>query len=794
MTEPKVDAGNPTFPHKSTVKEAIDDIFLPLKKYMIGILNRFDELIVPSKKYLYGVPPKKTIVDSAISLLNKESEIHGLSDFFRDAEMGEAFKYLYCRHRRIRSIKKGKIPSEGDDFQRRVETLHDARNKADHTPEGQECIDIEPHEFQYYGSILLLLSMEMGDPKVGIPFSEKYSDKFGINTNVRKLKVIIEKYEVENRRLLEENYILRKENDRLWEQQSKFLDVLSKTGNNADIDEDKKKQLLESSQEGDLESQYELSCYYLDHETDNDGRKAVFWLDIASKNGSDKAQWLLGMLYHNGVFVDQSDTKAFNLFKKSAEQGNPKGQLCLGYSYCYSIGVGGSYNDAFMWFLKAAEQGDAEAEYALGLAHYTGNGAEKSPIKAFNWFLKAAEQGYTNAQLMVGLAYYRAEGTVWSTEKAFNWFLKAAEQGNYIAQYWVGYCYHHEEGVKLSIDDALHYYSLAEEQCYAWASYEMGQIYRYRQDGNASVDEAKEHYLIAKKNADEDSYLWYQLGEVFDNKDGGLGLFDDAIECYNKVIDIDKYRVSDAHFRLGLLFEKGYGFPKPDYEEAEKHYLLSDNHESKYRLGLLYENVTDLGKSIDSVIECYEVAIDRGADGRYDDLIFSTYWYNYYPERHSKKPRVAENSDFDLDEIYYDIRSDEYEAAEHGDPLAQCNLGIRYLTGYLGHERSHERGFEWIKKSANQGHPWGKLCYGILLNEDKRYQDGFNLIKSSVIDGCDPGLYYLGKCYFEGKGVSVDKNKAAVCFRICYEKMSTFYDFNYSTLKANSGVNKKLFD
>ena len=148
-----------------------------------------------------------------------------------------------------------------------------------------------------------------------------------------------------------------------------------------------------------------------------------------AEEGDAEAQLFLGVCYHNGHGVAQSDEQAVFWFRKAAEQGNATAQLFL--ALCYEAGRGGPQSDeqAVFWFKKAAEQGDAEAQFNLGVCYDNGQGVEQSDEQAVFWYTKAAEQGDAAAQYNLGVCYKNGQGVAQSLEQAVFWFRKAAEAG-----------------------------------------------------------------------------------------------------------------------------------------------------------------------------------------------------------------------------------------------------------------------------------------------------------------------------------------------------------------------------
>ena len=68
-------------------------------------------------------------------------------------------------------------------------------------------------------------------------------------------------------------------------------------------------------------------------------------------------------------------------------------QYCLGVLYANGIGIEQSYTEAIYWYQKAAEQGLAVAQYSLGVAYYN----VRYYTQAIYWWEKACENGVEEA-------------------------------------------------------------------------------------------------------------------------------------------------------------------------------------------------------------------------------------------------------------------------------------------------------------------------------------------------------------------------------------------------------------
>ena len=80
-----------------------------------------------------------------------------------------------------------------------------------------------------------------------------------------------------------------------------------------DLDE-----LIQKAKQGSVPAQSSLGAIYLFRE---DYASATYWLRKAAEQGQQTAQKNLGLLYYDGVGVNQDYEEALKWFRKSAEQG-----------------------------------------------------------------------------------------------------------------------------------------------------------------------------------------------------------------------------------------------------------------------------------------------------------------------------------------------------------------------------------------------------------------------------------------------------------------------------------------
>ena len=110
--------------------------------------------------------------------------------------------------------------------------------------------------------------------------------------------------------------------------------------------------------------------------------------------GDAKAQFDLGLLYHEGKDLDQD------------------------------------FEKAMFWYRKSADQNFALAQYNLGVMYESGQVGKKAPAEAVHWWRRAAERGYALAQINLAGKYYRGDGVEKNYSEAARLWRAAAEQGN----------------------------------------------------------------------------------------------------------------------------------------------------------------------------------------------------------------------------------------------------------------------------------------------------------------------------------------------------------------------------
>jgi TPR repeat protein len=290
---------------------------------------------------------------------------------------------------------------------------------------------------------------------------------------------------------------------------------------------------------GDKDAEMSLGASYLEgYETDQDYKKALFWLSRAEKEDRPMAHFCIGVIYYYGCGVSKDYKKALNSFLKSIELrvqdlegfsgwNNTDVETFIGNIYNIGgSGVAQNLKLAFDWYSAVAKKGDAEGQIYLGVCYDFGKGVNIDYKEALNWYLKSAEQGFAAAQGNLGYIYFNGRDVPQDIKAALGWYAKAAKQGNLIAINQLGFVYEYGYGVTQDYKMAYEWYKSAAEQGFAEAQTNLGKLYL---KGNGVLQDYVKAVKWLTKAAEQESSeaqlvlgIMHSKGEYFDlNKQKG---------------------------------------------------------------------------------------------------------------------------------------------------------------------------------------------------------------------------------------------------------------------------------
>ncbi|KAF9107814.1 hypothetical protein BGX27_008606 [Mortierella sp. AM989] len=174
-----------------------------------------------------------------------------------------------------------------------------------------------------------------------------------------------------------------------------MLGKMYQTGTKVPMDKEKALEwFLEGAKNGNEHAQVAMGEYY---QNNGDYPESEKWYLMAAEQGHDVAWCCLGSL-----FTEQSRYKEAEYWYSRAElRGIAEAQIHLGISYLLGY-VQQDDSKAFQMFQKAADQGHPDGEFRLGCMYQGGRGTECNYFEAQKLFLKAAEKNHLRARLILG--------------------------------------------------------------------------------------------------------------------------------------------------------------------------------------------------------------------------------------------------------------------------------------------------------------------------------------------------------------------------------------------------------
>ncbi len=200
------------------------------------------------------------------------------------------------------------------------------------------------------------------------------------------------------------------------------------------------------------------------------------YLQFAAASGmaTPEEHFALGAAYERGDNIKQDIAKAFAHYSQAAEAGYPKAMTSIGLLYANGLHMQQNPRLAAKYFAMAASmneavaiveaekydlkgllepssieyltymalKGDAQSQFRLYQKYYTGQGVEADFNKALDFCRMAAMQKHERAMLTLANLYYSGVGNVPANmNSAYFWYRKAAYAGVDSARFMLGEMY-----------------------------------------------------------------------------------------------------------------------------------------------------------------------------------------------------------------------------------------------------------------------------------------------------------------------------------------------------------------
>ena len=162
---------------------------------------------------------------------------------------------------------------------------------------------------------------------------------------------------------------------------------------------------------------------------DNDFDKITDSIEWLEQCEIPLAKYILGKIYHDGLFVERDLNKAVKCFKASGENEYAYNRLSNIYKEL------GNINASIHYLYKADEMNYSVAQFKLGKLFIEGKLVEKDIGKGLYYLKKAESQNNQFAQYMLGKLFLFGKDVEQDKELALEYLSKSASQGNVYAKY-----------------------------------------------------------------------------------------------------------------------------------------------------------------------------------------------------------------------------------------------------------------------------------------------------------------------------------------------------------------------
>lgn len=329
------------------------------------------------------------------------------------------------------------------------------------------------------------------------------------------------------------------------------------------------KQIIENDPENFVACYYYAECLYYGRGVAKDVKQAFKMFMTAAANKITDAAYMVGLCYLEGAGVNQDSTQAVAWFTEAAKYAHPLSQYYLGLAYMNGDGISkdipraaqwlvhaakqgvveaardaaicyealGKFKGAATLYLSAAENGDAYSQEKIADFYADGIGTLQCTELAIHYYELAAGQGNVEAQVKMGNRYATGKGGVeQSIKHALQWWMKAANAGNAEAQNNVGECYYSGEGVYQDYSVAMSWWTKAAEQGNVNAMVHLAETNAIPPDGE-QPDMIQSKYWWMKAAEKKDPYSMYRLAECFE-KGWGVPVvnLEDAYKWYKAAV------------------------------------------------------------------------------------------------------------------------------------------------------------------------------------------------------------------------------------------------------------------
>ncbi len=184
--------------------------------------------------------------------------------------------------------------------------------------------------------------------------------------------------------------------------------------------------LTKLAKQNNPDAHYYLGLIYTDKELQYfDIELALSHLSTAINMGYSKAMYQMGVMYDNGIGVQQDALMAKDWYRKAKRAQKQNQAKITFYKPKKNKLKEVTYDEIFQDLLKQAKEGNPEVQYRVAKIYDDGLLIPHDFKKALKWYEKSAQNNYEQAQFTMGYFYCRGIGVEKNSKLANEWLLKS---------------------------------------------------------------------------------------------------------------------------------------------------------------------------------------------------------------------------------------------------------------------------------------------------------------------------------------------------------------------------------
>lgn len=413
-------------------------------------------------------------------------------------------------------------------------------------------------------------------------------------------------------------------------------------------------------------------------------------LQNKAKQGDLMAQKTLAEWYFHGTHEVAADTTAALQYWALAGQQDDTESICH-MAECYRYGWGTTPDSVTAIKLyeaavkkgelsilrehesRAKEQQDIFSALLLSECYLKGIGVKRNTTEAREYTTIAANAGHPESQFTLGLYNLNSD----EEETAFVWFMKAAAHHHSGSLYYCGLLCESGLGTDLDKAKAMGYYQQASDYGFPMAQYQLGRI--FLEGDGVTQDPSKAIYLLSQAAMNGNTKAMWLLATCYAEGVGVVRDFHFATQWMAEAIDTHKkefasYFENKSNATFATYLKGMRAFNEHDFETAVKSFKAvskANVPEGRTMLALCYADSTYVKSNCKRAFKLMKKAACKSVLAKYH---LSTFY------------RKGIGTKRDVEKSLQNLET----AAEGGIAIAQCELGLLYMTdGVLLKDMEH---------------------------------------------------------------------------------------------------------